>query len=83
MKKLLIVCVLVSLMVGCSGVVMTPTYSNLLDQTATWSKTVSDQAANGQKTVEQMKQDLDTNAQLWQAFKDARDGKETTTQPSN
>lgn len=65
MKKILIVCVLISLCSGC--VWITGEHSNLLKQTATWSREIS----NRDLTSEQMKDALKTNADLWQKFQEA------------
>ncbi|HUU91634.1 MAG TPA: hypothetical protein VM238_10525 [Phycisphaerae bacterium] len=59
---------------GC-GVVMTATYSQLLDETAALSARTS--AAADANTLNEggMKEALRKQAAVWQMFRDARDGK--------
>ena len=78
MKRILIVVVLVvlvGLLAGCNGVILSPTYSQLLDQTAAWTAQAAAQAENGTLDEQQMKACLKSSADHWQKFKDARDGK--------
>jgi len=71
----LIVVLMVGLLAGCNGVMLNSTYSELLDQTAAWSKAASDRAQAGTMDANSMKTSLDTNAQLWHKFQAARDGR--------
>lgn len=77
MNRPFLVLALVGLLLigGCSGVMMNAEYSAQLDKTAAWSADASARAKTGQYTTTQMAEALDINAQAWQAFRDARDGK--------
>lgn len=65
----------VILVPGCNGVILSPAYSTLLDKTATLSSVTADMADANALTPEQMKASLRGQAKVWQAFRDARDGK--------
>lgn len=60
---------------GCSGVIMNATYSGLLDQTAAWSQDRAYRAEANALTVDELKKDARTNAELWLQFKCAREGR--------
>jgi len=63
---------------GCSGVILSPTYSQLLDETTALSKETADRAEAGTITADTMKLALRKQATTWARFKDARDGKDGT-----
>ena len=63
------------LLSGC-GVWMNAQYSQLLDQTAALSADTADRANQGLLTPEQMTSALNGQSQVWQQFRNARDGKE-------
>jgi len=67
--------------VGCNGVILNPTYSQLLDQTATLAATTD--ARWDTLTPAQQKQAFHGDANLWAKFKAAKDGVATVpaTQP--
>ena len=60
--------------VGC-GVMMTPTYSTLLDQTAAQSANDAMRYDANQLTPAQVGTVLHAEANTWQMFRNARDGK--------
>ena len=60
---------------GC-GVWMNPGYSELLDKTAVLSAETARRAEAGDLTPAEMVQALKRQAETWQRFRDARDGKE-------
>ena len=66
--------VLVVVLPGCGGVLLSPEYSQLLDEAAVLSRKTADLALDGQMTPEQMAASLDGQAVVWQRFVDARDG---------
>lgn len=59
---------------GC-GVVVNPTYSQLLDQTAALAADDAVRADANGLTADQMKTCLRAEANAWQSFRSARDGK--------
>ena len=59
---------------GCRGVVLNAEYSRLLDQTAALSAESATRAEQGKLTEDQKTQILRYEAQVWQRFRDARDG---------
>ena len=59
---------------GCGGVNMSPEYSALLDRTGVWARVVADKAASGEMSEPQKTEALEVNADLWERFKNARDG---------
>lgn len=63
---------------GCSGVRMNAQYSQLLDETAALSAKTAALATDGQLTAQQMVQALQQQAEIWQLFRDARDGVDST-----
>jgi hypothetical protein len=77
MKRAL--CILAVLLVfiasGCSGVILSAEYSELLDQTAALSAETARRAEAGQLTEQQMARALRDEADIWQQFRNARDGK--------
>ena len=66
--------VLVVVLPGCGGVLLSPEYSQLLDEAAVLSRKTADLALDGQMTPEQMAASLDGQAKVWARFQDARDG---------
>jgi hypothetical protein len=77
MKRALLVMVLVIplILAGC-GVVVSAKYSELLDKTAVLSAETARRAEAGELTSEEMVAALKRQAETWQRFRDARDGKE-------
>ena len=78
MKRILIAAIVLGLLcgaAGCNGVMLSATYSNLLDTTATLSDETAKQAEAGTLTPEEMTQALRGQAKVWRRFQDARDGK--------
>ena len=75
MKKLICSIVLAVGLTGCSGVIMNARYSSLLDETAAWSKNMADRDKAGSLSAKQKSGVITGNAELWQRFRDARDGK--------
>lgn len=76
MKKLLIGLVILLGVAGCHEVVMSARYSALLDQRAAIARQYSKFADANQLTAEASKQALRLNADAWQQFQFARDGKD-------
>jgi len=81
MKRVLIVLVLIALLPGCSGVILSAKYSALLDTTASLSAETARRAAGGNLTAEQIQQSLDKQAATWKLFQDARDGRAPEVSP--
>ena len=75
MKRFIVLLILVGLLSGCSGVIMNAKYANLLDQTAAISQETAERAVAGQLTEDEMKAALVVQANVWQMFRDAREGK--------
>lgn len=73
--KFLISILMLAVLVGGCGVVMSPTYSGLLDTTTALAVDNAARADANQLTVEQMKACLNAEAKAWQYFRDARDGR--------
>ena len=75
MRTLLIGLLLAAVVLpGCGGVLLSPEYSQLLDEAAVLSRKTADLALDGQMTPEQMAASLDGQAKVWARFQDARDG---------
>jgi hypothetical protein len=74
-KKLIVLVLLASVLAGCNGVIMTPKYSNLLDETAALSNDTAVRAEAGTVGADEMKQALRYQANVWKEFQNARDGK--------
>lgn len=64
----------VLLMTGCNGVVLNSEYSSLLDRTAALSAETAKRASDGDLTEGQMTNALMAQAEVWQKFRDGRDG---------
>ena len=77
MKKMLIVLVLAVLVSGCSGVILSPKYSALLDKTAALSAETAVRAQGGELSEADKTAALVKQAQVWKEFQAARDGKVT------
>lgn len=76
MKRVLcVLAVLIVLLAGCSGVIVNAEYSQLLDETAALSAETAHRAEQGKLAAPEMVDALKAQADLWQRFKDARDGK--------
>ena len=78
MKRLLMLLLIVAVLcatAGCGGVVMNAEYRQLLDETAALSAETAARAQAGKLTTDEMAQALAAQAQTWQKFKDARDGR--------
>ena len=81
MRRLLLATLLLALLcasVGCRAVMLSPEYSQLLDRTAALSAETARRAEAGELSAEQMARALRVQARLWQQFKDARDGRDTS-----
>ena len=79
-NRLLVLCLLMALLIlpfiaGCSGVWMNAEYSTLLDKTTALSTETALRAKDGVLTTEQMTVALLKQAETWQKFKAAKDGK--------
>lgn len=59
---------------GCNGVILSPTYSRLLDDTAALSAATARRAGAGELSADQMSAALAAQAQVWRKFQQARDG---------
>jgi len=76
MKRKILAMVLATVfLVGCNGVWMNARYSQLLDQTAALSQNTADRAAADTITCDQMKEALAAQAEVWEQFRAARDGR--------
>jgi len=64
------------LIAGCSGVTMNAQYSTLLDKQAAWADDYAERAERGELESEQMAAGLRVNAEAWEQFRAARDGRE-------
>jgi len=62
------------MLVGCSGVILSPTYSRLLDQTADLSAQTAQRAHDGTLPAGDMRDALVYQSIVWQRFCNARDG---------
>lgn len=77
-------CVAVCGVAGCGGVWMNAEYSQLLDRTAALADASATRAQTGLVSPADMATVLRLEADVWQKFRDARDGKKpapATTQP--
>ncbi len=81
-KQICLVLLLALFAAGCSGVWMTARYATVLDKTVALSADTAAKAQAGQLTDQQKVDALVKQAQTWKLFQDARDGKASTTQPS-
>jgi len=76
MKRFLIcLAFLAVLLGGCSSVLMNAEYSSLLDRATAYSQGIAAKASAGDLDSPQMVKALNQQANLWQKFKDARDGR--------
>ena len=76
MKRFLIgTLFLAVLLAGCNGVYLSAEYSSLLDRTTAYSQGIAAKASAGDLDSPQMVKALNQQADLWQKFKDARDGR--------
>jgi len=75
MKKRIVVLVLVAVfVVGCSGVQLSPKYSDLLNRTAAVSAEIAKRAEVGELSEDEMKAALVKQAETWKLFQDAKNG---------
>lgn len=76
MKRMMLVVALIMAMVssGCS-VFMNREYKNILYNQAGWARATSNKAKSGDLTEVQMVRALDTNAQAWEKFVKAIEGR--------
>jgi len=81
MKRVLVCLVLLGFVSGCSGVILSAKYSNLLDTTASLSAETARRATAGDLSAEQMAGALDGQAKVWKQFQDARDGRAPEVSP--
>ena len=75
MKKLVCLLLLGLLVSGCSGVLLNAEYSQLLDETAALSVETAARAQDGRLDANQMAEALRLQADVWQKFRAARDGR--------
>ncbi len=75
MKRLIALALVGLLLAGCSGVILSPAYSTLLDETAALSAGLATDAAQGRMDANDMKAALKYNADAWACFQAGRDGK--------
>lgn len=66
---------LLGLTAGCGGVILSPEYSRLVDETAALSDETARRAEAGGLSEQQKTDALRSQARLWKRFRDARDGK--------
>ncbi|MHC4717524.1 MAG: hypothetical protein ACYS5V_11175 [Planctomycetota bacterium] len=59
---------------GCGGVILSPRYSRLLDDTAAISAETARRAEAGDLSAEEMARALSRQADVWRKFQQARDG---------
>ena len=82
MKRLMIVALLgLMLLPGCSGVIMSTTYSNLLDKWVAISEADATRALNKTFDANDMTSALVDQYAAFRQFQDARDGKESILPP--
>lgn len=76
MKRIIIAILLLALTAsaGCGGVILSPQYSRLLDDTAAISAETARRAQAGDLSAEEMARALDSQADIWRKFQQARDG---------
>ena len=75
-RALLVMVLVVPLLVSGCGVWTNARYSELLDRTAVLSAETARRAEAGELAPEEMVAALKLQAETWQRFRDARDGKE-------
>jgi|GEM_PF-2299815 len=61
---------------GCGGVILSASYSQLLDETTALSATLAERAEAGRLDANSMTRGLRWNADMWRNFQDARDGRQ-------
>lgn len=76
-RVMILLLVGVVFLAGCSGVIMDAKYSTLLDQSCAWSAEAAARADANTLSVDEMKQALNINSDIFRSFKDGRDGRET------
>ena len=81
MKKLMILALVGLMLAGCSGVIMSPTYSNLLDKWVAISEADATRALNKTFDANDMTSALVDQYAAFKQFQDARDGKESILPP--
>ena len=75
-KSMAMMLMLAAMMIaGCSGVTLSPRYSQILDQTTAWSDAAATRAEAGQMTPDEQTRALRQNATMWAEFQNARDGR--------
>jgi cytochrome oxidase Cu insertion factor (SCO1/SenC/PrrC family) len=77
MKRLLILALVGLMLAGCSGVIMSPTYSSLLDKWVAISEADATRAVNKTFDANDMTSALIDQYAAFKQFQDARDGKES------
>jgi len=77
MKKLMIPALVGLMLAGCSGVIMSTTYSNLLDKWVAISEADATRALNKTFDANDMTSALVDQYAAFKQFQDARDGKES------
>lgn len=73
MRHLVIAALVALILAGCSGVILSPKYSLLLDRTQEASATTAQRALDGKLTPAEMCNALGWQAVIWQRFCNARD----------
>ena len=63
---------------GCRGVILSPTYSDLLNRTAVAAAAEAARANAGGMDANEMRAVIKWNSEAWQLFRDARDGIDST-----
>jgi hypothetical protein len=74
-RIVLVAMVLAVLLAGCNGVILNPEYSSLLDETTALSRETARRAEAGLLDPNVMVHALRAQANAWQYFQDARDGR--------
>ena len=81
MKRLMILALVGLMLVGCSGVIMSPTYSAILDKWVVLSEAGAKRAIERTFDPNDMRSALIDQACAFRQFQDARDGKESVLPP--
>jgi len=73
---ILLAVVMTIVLAGCNGVILNAEYSQLLDETAALSNETAIRAGFGRMDANQMADALRLQADVWEKFRAARDGRE-------
>ena len=63
---------------GCAGVLLNAEYSRLLDETTVLAEETARRAEAGRLDAAAMRRALRSEADVWQKFRDARDGRDSS-----